>query len=213
MIEGCRDKAGGLVTHVALLIGWHMSGRRRLARCRSPIVTGRAIAGYTRMVEIRTGKGRGVMAGRAIRAGAVMHSIIRRILVWKISCDMTRCAIAGNSLVIKGRRLEAATRCMAGAAITRGRNMWWVKLHILTDGIDPVTAIATNTGHLGAAVIEKTTDKSCRVMTYRAITVGLNMVRYRVLAGNSSKGTGVAGITTHAQHIRSAVINILRRPC
>jgi len=172
-------------------------------------MTGRTVIGNTRMVEIRSCERRGVVAYRTILVGTNRHMSNRHP-------DRMSIVVAGrtfidNALVAEYGRPETTTRGVTNTAI---RRRWHViDLGILAGGIGAIVAgITTHTLHLWAIVVEESTDEGLGVMAHGAIAGSVNVIGNFILAGNTGKGTVMAGITTHAQHIRSAMVNILRYP-
>ena len=119
--------------------------------------------------------------------------------------------VIGDAQVIENRWSECTARRMAGTAITCRRDM--VGLGDLASGIGTIVAgVTTHALHLWAVMVDKATDKGGGVMTHGAITAGNNVIGNRVLARNPREVTAVAGVTTYAQYVRPAMVNVLRRP-
>lgn len=66
MVKSCRYKARGDMTHMAIIIGWHMVRRRRLAWGSCAIVARPTTINDTRVIKPGTDKGGGDMAYRAV---------------------------------------------------------------------------------------------------------------------------------------------------
>ena len=137
--ESRRLKAGGLVTADTITVGGHMeiafSGRG------SAVMTGHTVIGDALVFEGGTGKGRGVMAHRAIlgcRNVAGVHAFCRTTPVGY----MTGRTVIHDAGMIEYGRLEATTGDVADATILGCRNVAGVHAFCRASPIGHMAGIA-----------------------------------------------------------------------
>ena len=118
MIEDRADKAGGVMTHTAVLGGADMPVR--FADCEAGIVAGRAIVDDAVMAKGRRQEPAGLVADMAVLVGR--HVPGRRGLARRGHTIMAGCAVIDDAAMIEGRAGKRSG-VVAHRAVLRGRQV------------------------------------------------------------------------------------------
>ena len=175
MIEHCSCKTTGQVTDTA--IGGCRDMTHMLSDSRNSIVTGRAVTGYTGMIEDRPGKTGGAMANTAILGGRDMGRRLRKRADRIIGAIVARDTISVDARMSECRWRECRCGVAAVAVLVRG-HMYDSRL--LATGKTTVVTPFAATVDVGMHDTEKSRrDKTARVgvdVTQAAIILRRDMI-------------------------------------